>query len=68
MVLSAVPQPTGEQNVKTAAAQDAVETHRQRGGGQEQSEWWAQWGCFTVHCSGIEEIRGLVDATTVPVH
>ncbi len=41
MVLSAVPQPAGEQNVKTAAAQDADETRRQRGGGQEQSEWWA---------------------------
>lgn len=27
---------TGEQNVETAAAPDTDETHRQRGGGQEQ--------------------------------
>lgn len=33
-------QPTGEQNVKTAAAPDAVKSHRQRGGGQEQSKCW----------------------------
>ncbi|KAM7396118.1 hypothetical protein PAMP_019186 [Pampus punctatissimus] len=32
-------QPTGEQNVKTAAATpDAVKTHRKRGGGQEQNK------------------------------
>lgn len=58
-------QPTGEQDVKTAAAPDAVKTHRQRGGGQEQSECWANEAAGQVIFSANDRIQRL-SLTTPP--